>query len=162
VEELHFSKPEYKQPMAVFRMSFNSTSEGILEIIDGNADFSMARRAVTDLEQSLLNANFAGNPTAAIRSKVIGWESLQIRAEKNNEASLISTESLISMTSGSPALWPLKNGVQLPVFIDGPDESVMALRQQLEQPTTSKKKRPQGVNTPGILSVNDFWQGAKK
>jgi phosphate transport system substrate-binding protein len=65
------------------------------------------------------------------------------------------------MTSGSPALWPLKNGVQLPVFIDGPDESVMALRQQLEQPTTSKKKRPQGVNTPGILSVNDFWQGAK-
>ena len=160
-EELHFRKPEYKQAMAVFRMSFNSTSEGILEITDGNADFSIARRAVTDLEQNLLNANFGTNSTAVRRSKVIGWESLQIRAEKNNEVSLITTESLISMTSGSPALWPLKNGVQLPVFIDGLDESMMALRQQLGQPTTAKIERPQGVNAPGILSVSHFWQGAK-
>ena len=161
VEELHFSKPEYKQPMAVFQTSFNSTSEGILEIINGNADFSMARRAVTDREQNLLNDNFGANSTAVRRSKVIGWERLQITAEKNNEVSVISTQSLISMTSGSPALWPLKNGVQLPVFIDGLDESVEALRQQLEQPTKSKTERPQGVNTLGILSVNHFWQGAK-
>ena len=161
VEELHFSKPEYNQTMAIFRVSFNSTSEGILKIIDGNADFSLARRAVMDLEKKLLNANFGAKSTAPRRSKVIGWETLQIRAENNNKASLLSTENLISMTSGLPALWPLKNGVQLPVFIDGLDESVTALRQQLEQPTMSKTERPQGVNTPGILSVSHLWQGAK-
>jgi phosphate transport system substrate-binding protein len=162
VEELHFSKPEYKQPMAVFRMSFNSTSEGILEITDGNADFSIARRAVTDLEQNLLNANFAANSTAVRRSKVIGWESLQIRAEKNNEVSLISTESLISMTSGSPALWPLKNGVQLPVFIDGLDESVMALRQQLQQPIASKKKTTTGSQYTRSIISKPFLAKCKK
>ena len=162
VEEFHFSRSEYKQVMAVFLMSFNSTSEGILEIINGNADFSIARRSVTDLEQNLLNANFGVNSMAVRRSKVIGWERLQIRAEKNNETSLISTQNLISMTSGSPALWPLKNGVQLPVFIDGLDESVMALKQQLDQPTTPKFERPPGVNTPGILSVNHFSRDVKK